>query len=192
MLVTGPPCAGKTTVAERLAAGLAAPLFSKDGFKVPLFDALGWGGRAESRRADAAAYAALFYAIERQISAGRAFVAESNFKPSEHAAVFRRLMGGGRAEALQVVCQCPTEILRERFQARASNAERHPGHCDALLLDGLPEMLARGGYGPLDLPGELVTLDTSDLAAVDHAALLAKARGFLARPGHCQERGGGG
>ena len=50
VVVTGPPAAGKTTVARELACRLRLPLIAKDTIKEALFDGLGTGDLAWSRR----------------------------------------------------------------------------------------------------------------------------------------------
>jgi len=59
VLVTGPPASGKTSLAQPLARHLGLPLLGKDTIKEVLFDSLGTGDRAWSRRLGAASYAVL-------------------------------------------------------------------------------------------------------------------------------------
>ncbi|MGQ0678957.1 MAG: AAA family ATPase [Actinomycetota bacterium] len=45
IVLTGPPAAGKSTLARLLERELAVPLISKDDLKVILYETHGWGGR---------------------------------------------------------------------------------------------------------------------------------------------------
>jgi chloramphenicol 3-O-phosphotransferase len=89
------------------------------------------------------------------LDAGQPLIAEANFfRGSE------RLFDGLPPHRLvQVHCHAPLEVLVERYAARIGH--RHPGHLDG---DRVAELHARhesGLNGPLQLPGELIELDTT-------------------------------
>ncbi len=56
VVVTGPPAAGKTTIAREIARRLHLPLIAKDTIKEALFDGLGTGDLAWSQRLGTATY----------------------------------------------------------------------------------------------------------------------------------------
>ncbi len=114
VVVTGPPAAGKTTIARELAARLRLPLIAKDTIKEALFDALGTGDLAWSQRLGDATYLAMLAVAEESVAAGADLVLEANF-----------IRGGeSRLAALparfvQVHCSAPLELLVERYASRS-------------------------------------------------------------------------
>src|SRR5213079_1899630 len=101
IIVSGPRCTGKTTLARGIAAELGLPLITKDGIKELLFDSLGWSDRDWSRRLGRATYPLLYYFVEAQLRAGRSHVVESNFYPAYSAEAFRALRRAHRFEPFQ-------------------------------------------------------------------------------------------
>src|SRR5262252_6392146 len=83
VLVTGPPAAGKTTVAWEIAARLGLPLVAKDTIKEALYDALGVGDLEWSTRLGGATFAVLWALLEDSLRAGASVVAEANFVRGE-------------------------------------------------------------------------------------------------------------
>jgi hypothetical protein len=69
-----------------------------------------------------------------------------------------------------VHCTAPLELLLARYDSR----ERHPGHVDSERIDALREAVGSGRHEPLDLPGELIRVDTS--GPVDVVAILDSVR----------------
>jgi predicted kinase len=176
VVVTGPPAAGKTTVAEALAEGLRLPLIAKDPVKEVLFDALGHGDVEWSKRLGRAVYPLLYHALEQQLRAGRACVLEANFDHAAATDTLAELRARQPFRALQVVCVADPETLLARYRVRAG---RHPGHLDAQRVDDVRDAITAGRWRALDLGGETVEVDTTDWAAVDLEALVECARRWL-------------
>jgi predicted kinase len=154
VVVTGPPAAGKTTVARELAARLRLPLIAKDTIKEALFDGLGTGDLAWSQRLGPPTFGVMLGLAEESLAAGASLVLEANF------------VRGGEVEArlaalparfVQVQCSAPPEVLLERYASRG----RHPGHVDNERIGAVRELIEDGSYEPLDLPGETIRIDTS-------------------------------
>jgi predicted kinase len=147
--VTGMPSSGKTTVAEGLARRLRLPLIAKDEIKESLYDSLGLAGP----EIGGAAYALIFALARSFLGAGVSTIVEANFfrdQKDEFA-----LLPAHRFA--QVHCHAPLAVLTERYASRA----RHPGHRDAEKIEELPARFASGAHDALDLPGELIELDTT-------------------------------
>ena len=176
VVVAGAPGSGKTTLARYLATALTLPLFTKDDIKETLFDTLGWGDRAWSRKLGTAAVALLFRCIEAELAAGRSFIVESNFHPARDNEDFQALRARYRFQPCVVYCHAEEAVLLARFAARAHSTDRHPGHVDQQNYDEVAAAMRGGIYGPPAIGGPVIPVDTTDFARLDYPALLAAIR----------------
>jgi predicted kinase len=154
VVVTGPPAAGKTTVARELASRLRLPLIAKDTIKEALFDGLGTGDLDWSQRLGVGTYLAIVALLEDTVAARASIVVEANFVRGSE---IESRLAALPALFVQLHCSAPLEVLIERY----SHRERHPGHVDSERIDALRKAVESGRHEPLDLPGETIRLDTS-------------------------------
>lgn len=167
VLVSGPPGAGKTTLAVPLAAQLGFPLLTKDTIKEAVWDALDSpaGDLAWSQRVGGAAMQVLWAVAACCPQA----VLEANFRPhSDHE---RTRLIALQARIVEVYCACsPAEALR-RYTERGPH--RHPTH---VLHTLPPESLAQYDQ-PFGL-GPVIELDTEQPVELDR--IVQQVRAHLA------------
>jgi predicted kinase len=178
ILVSGPSCTGKTTLACRLGADLRLPVMTKDTIKETLFEHLGWSDRAWSRRLGGASVEVLYTFAEDMIAAGWSCIVEANFAARYATPAFQRIALRHPFHPLQVNCVAAPEVLRERFWRRSRSGERHPGHQDHLPPDRLDAPIP-GRLPLLDIGGDVIELDTSDWETLDYEGLLAQIRQLI-------------
>lgn len=155
-LVTGLPATGKTTLARALATALAAPLLSKDAIKEPLLSVLGAQDAQASRRLSDASFAILFALAQQPLERLGTVVLEGNFRPGEHEPALQALLArGAQASCTQILCRAPEAVRQARLEARASAADRHPGHRDGEWVAAA----ALRGDAFLDLDGPRIIHD---------------------------------
>jgi predicted kinase len=173
VIVTGPPCTGKTTLGKRLAADLRLPFLSKDTIKEVLFDTLGWSDRERSKQLGRASMELLFTWAEVELAAGRSFVIEANFHAALATPRFLDLRENYSFTPFVIECRTDGQVLAERYLQRANTLERHAGHVDNLAYEELAPSLLDGRYEPLAIGGSVLEVDTTDFAQVDYQAILA-------------------
>lgn len=174
VIVTGPPGAGKTTLASPLARALGLPLVARDELKETLYAELGTGDVEWTRRLGRASFALLHVVAARLLEQGSSVVVEANFFRGDSEAAFRELPPH---RLVQVHCSAPADVVLARYGGRP----RHPGHLDAERADEVAARLRDGTHDPLDLPSIVISVDTSD--AVDVEALAEQIREATAARG---------
>jgi predicted kinase len=161
VIIGGLPCSGKSTLAEQLRLQWRQPLLSKDVFKESLFDSLGSGDRAWSRRISGAAYSLMFRQAEELAGCGLSFAIEGNFRDGEHRREFELLAElGGRL--VQVHCHAAPDTLVSRFSQRARTQSRHRGHADQESWQEIVAELSTSLQQPLSVAADLIDCDTTD------------------------------
>jgi predicted kinase len=182
VVVCGPPCAGKSTLAARLAARSGWPLLAKDAYKERVFEHLGARDRDWSRRVSALAWELLLAEAGTLLAAGVGCLLEGNFREPQ-----RRSLGALRPPPsfVEVRCSARPDVLLARYRARAVSGRRHPGHVD---LQALPEIEAELHAAPgacTALGGPVLHWDTSEGFAADAllTALDAALAGAVAAAG---------
>ncbi len=171
IIISGPPCSGKTTLAEQLADRYSLPLVNKDGIKESLFDSLGWKDREWSKKLGQATYPLLYYFVESLLRAGKSHIVESNFAPEVATGEFLDLQKKYPFVPFQIQCRTQPEVLFERFRSRALSGLRHPGHVERGPFEEHRSALKDGRLEPLEIGGLLCELDTTDFEKIDYPAL---------------------
>jgi predicted kinase len=126
IVVTGLPGAGKSTLADTLAARYRMPVLAKDFIKEPLLDVLGAADAVASRRLSDASFAAIFRLAAEWARGGHGFILEGNFRPGEHEQPLANALAS--TTLVQVLCRVPEAERLARLAARANDAGRHAGH----------------------------------------------------------------
>lgn len=169
LIVTGPPAAGKTTLARRIAQDLRLPLFEKDVLKDTLYEAMGSGDQDWSRRIGIAAINLLFLTADRMLRTGSSVITESNFYTRLSSGQAGEIADSAKAKVVQVPCSGSSHTLATRNAARLTPSGLRPGH-HVMPSEELLEGIRSGIWEPLDIPSTIIRVDTS--SSFDYAHIL--------------------
>ena len=179
-IVNGLPGTGKTTLARRIAADTALPLFSRDSIYETLYDALAGDSNGLSPLLVTAAFTLLYQATGSVLAAGQSVMIEQFFgNPALRTAELLHLQQTYDFEPFQILCRTDGNVLLERFLARAASAERHASHQYLEWLEQHKAQLLRGDLAPLALGGQIVEIDTTTPDSFEYADLLQHVRAAL-------------
>lgn len=179
IIISGPPCTGKTTLSRFIVEQTGLPLVTKDNLKELLFDGLGWQDRAWSRKLGGVSYDLLYHFIETLLIAKQSLIVESNFAPEIHTPKFLALQQKYPFDLYQLLCHTEGEVLLERLKKRATSGERHPGHQEHLQIEELKETLLKGYYEPLAIGGKVLEVDTTDFTKINYATITSFLSSFI-------------
>ncbi len=179
IIINGLPGTGKTTLSQKLAEKLGLVCLNKDVIKETIFEELGYEDRAWSKKVGNCSYSILYPFLEQLLKAGQNLIFESNFKEQYDSKKFQELQRVHGCEYFQILCEADGKVLYQRFVDRVQKKERHPGHCDEAVAEEQEDLLLNGVWKPLDIPGELLRIDTTDFSNVDHSGIQDQLRKFL-------------
>ncbi len=160
VIVTGAPGAGKTILATRLSRQLGLPMLSKDAIKEAMMEALPVPDREASMQLGAATFRVLFTLSHSLLDAGVGLVLEGPFTHPQADAELDGLVR--RARTVLIHCVAPAELVLQRYRDRHESGQRHPGHFDGVVLDGLAGRIQAGEFEPPHLNVQKLIVDTSD------------------------------
>jgi predicted kinase len=176
IVVSGPPCAGKSTIAARLAAHRRWPLLAKDGYKDVVFRHLGWRDRDWSRRVSGLAWELLLAEARALLAHGVDCILEGNWRAPQARALAEFAAAAG-TDLVEVHCFAAPAVLLARYRARAALGTRHPGHVDLEALADVQQELTVTPCAVLADRARVLSCDTTE--GFDAAELLRRVDGLL-------------
>lgn len=171
IIIMGLPATGKTTLSLKIADQFDLPLISRDELKVRIMDSVGWGDREWSKKIGQASYSVLDYIIEQNTRSKSDFIIETDFNPQFANEKFNRIHLEGY-HIVQIVCSATAEVILARWKARAAQDTNHPSNTEGEQgLTELKEAIARGQSKPLDVPSDVIQIDTSQNPDIEQEVL---------------------
>jgi len=179
IIITGLAATGKSWLANIITEFTSLPLITKDDLKIELFSSLGTKDRAWDRSLGITALNLQRLILEKMLEKRVSIIVESNYLDQYDGDRFRSLAKSFDVEFLQIVLGTNGETLIERYTKRALRGEKHPFFNEQNNIEEFRERLRPGFVDPMDLPGKVIKVDTTDFAKVNIQELKKKIALFL-------------
>lgn len=176
IIISGPPAAGKTTIARPLARAIGYPLLCMDEVKECLADAIGPRALAIADELGEAAVRQIFAFARELLTHGVPVIIEGFFQSDRYSADLADITS--LANTVLIHLKASDAELKARYESRALTDGRHWIHGDlaklGTLKPELPEFMAK----PLQLNVARITIDTTN-KQLDISALAEQIRTTL-------------
>ncbi|MCB0028772.1 MAG: AAA family ATPase [Anaerolineales bacterium] len=163
LIVTGRPGAGKTTLAQRLAAELHLPLVSRDALKEGYVRSQGLSHQELPAETNGLVTSYFFVTLQRHLAVGISLVAEAAFQHRIWAVQLPELQSHGLT--LCVVCNLEETVAAERYRQRGLNnpwrAYFH-GDLSGAHVEGTGRLALPAPYQPPTLAIPTLAVDTTE------------------------------
>jgi predicted kinase len=177
IVISGPPGAGKTTLARDISRQLGLPMLSKDMFKEAIYDHLPGVDTSDAHRLGIASIGMMYAFARQQLENGIGVVLESTFDRGKAEEDVVPLLDLARVAIVH--CSAPDELILERYEERAGDPDRHDVHRDEEHVDALEQNLAAGIYEPMDIDVPTIEVDMTDPEDVGEQDLIIRIRTIL-------------
>nr|BFE68388.1 hypothetical protein GCM10020092_016890 [Actinoplanes digitatis] len=160
VVVSGPPGAGKTTLAHRLARKIGCPAICRDEIKEGMVHATGDFVAAPGDQLTLRTLPTFFQVLELLLNAGVTTVAEAAFQDRLWRPHLQHL--GEIADIRVVHCQVTAEIARTRIQLRQGENSTRRAHADTHLSTRQTHAAEHNSFHRVQLNVPEIDVDTSD------------------------------
>jgi len=165
-VVSGPPGAGKTTLARELARTLGFPLICRDEIKQGMVHRARPDGPGDADRLNRRTLTTFFSVLETLLRSGVSVIAEAAYQDRLWRPGLEPLTG--LAELRVIRCVADAAVARERLARRAETDPHRAAHADHALLAAIDAgEYSADSFVWISLPAPTLTVDTGSAPGYD-------------------------
>lgn len=124
IIFTGLPASGKSSIATIIAQDLSIPYYSKDDYKISLYEKYGFKSHDEKRKLGLLSEEMLMEQIRNSITLNCDIIIDNNFKDFEEIKKMKTLNKKCKIVCINLVAN--PNLLAKRYNQRIESGNRHP------------------------------------------------------------------
>jgi predicted kinase len=167
LVISGPPCSGKTSVGEKISSFLGVPFLPKSYIEETLFNFLGWKEEERFNKLTGAGYALLFKMLESHLRSGATTVIESNFNPRYDSRKILDIKKRYASVPIQIFCKCDHSVIMSKCQDKIDSGSIHPAHELFYNTSKFHNLILHNKFAPLQIEGHLLQINTTRFEDID-------------------------
>ncbi|MFA5095667.1 MAG: AAA family ATPase [Candidatus Paceibacterota bacterium] len=179
IIISGPPCTGKTTLSKKIAKVFLLPVISCDSIRESLYDSFGCFDLTMFEKIRTASFLLMYDNLESLLSCKYNLVIDSTFWSGKSRVKIEKLQKLRKFKCLQINLGASGKILWDRYQERTLSGHRHPGYLDHLRRKELKRKITKGFSTPPKTKGKIIKIDTTDFKKIEYKKLLKIIKLFL-------------
>ncbi|PIS39305.1 MAG: hypothetical protein COT33_02655 [Candidatus Nealsonbacteria bacterium CG08_land_8_20_14_0_20_38_20] len=144
IIISGPPCTGKTVFAKKVAKNFGLPIVCCDPIRETLYDAFGCFDLETFNKNRKVSFFLMFKTLKLLLGCGQNLIIDSTFWSKEIRLKIQRLQKQHKFKCLQINLKACGQILWERYRKKMSSKRRNPGYLDRLREKELRRKIIKG------------------------------------------------
>jgi hypothetical protein len=179
VIISGPPCTGKTFISELLSKKYNLPVIRRDRIRDIFSNIYGWNNRGLYLKNRVASQAVVFWVIELLSKRQQPFIVDSALWWKGDGCKLCALQKKLKFKALQFSLCTEGSMLWDRYKKRLFAGERHPGRIKYVDMDKLRDKILKGESSPPKLKGKIIKIDTTDFSKIKYKKIYREVENFL-------------
>ncbi len=181
--ISGPAATGKSSLARELSQEYGWPVYSKDFFKDPFYEILGYPKSIEDHALlGRLAHECMDRVAEEALRNNKSVIIEGPLADANYRPYFERLRSKYATQILQIQLVCDGETLLKRWIEREKSGATHPGNQGLKFLDKMKPQLLIGRLPKIQFDSPILEVVTTRWEENHFASVLSWVGAQIDRP----------
>jgi|GEM_PF-1885909 len=180
IIVSGPPCAGKTTLAEKLAKRFKLPIISRKMIRDLLFNTYDCEDLSIFNKSRQVGFNIMFILIKLFLHRSQSFIIDSAFNSDRSRKKICEFQKKYKFDCLLIDLRATGEVLWSRYQARIKLEQKRQDYFFNSRLRQIKKLAFRGFTPAPKISGKTIKIDMTNFKKVNYQKIIQEVKAFQA------------